>query len=163
MNNGKILLIRTAVKHRRGANNEKIILIRTAAVRIAFSYTYSQCRDCLKVKIFKLNQHWVFRRCLNPFPNTFIRSNFPDRVNCNFLQIVTYPMALFLAWLSCNWLIRSPLSGAILAWRCSPFWSRSRQWVGSWPSPLSLTDWKPYAVESQRIQWTWSRSILLPG
>ena len=38
MNNGKILLIRTAVKHRRGANNEKIILIRTAAVRIAFSF-----------------------------------------------------------------------------------------------------------------------------
>ena len=37
MNNGKIFLIRTAVKHRRGANNEKIILIHTAAVRIAFS------------------------------------------------------------------------------------------------------------------------------
>ena len=37
VNNGKIFLIRTAVKHRRGANNEKIILIRTAAVRIAFS------------------------------------------------------------------------------------------------------------------------------
>ena len=36
MNNGKILLIRTAVKPRRGANNEKIILI--AAVRIAFSF-----------------------------------------------------------------------------------------------------------------------------
>ena len=44
MNNSQNKNIRTAVKHRGGANNEKNILIRTAAVRIASSIQKTKYR-----------------------------------------------------------------------------------------------------------------------
>ena len=45
VNNGKILLIRNAVKHCRSVNNKKNILIRTATLRIASSFFLSKSRE----------------------------------------------------------------------------------------------------------------------